>query len=149
MFEVSCRLLWVHLVTMAHKLTLLLVAALLALVVTSCTRAFSTSNSITLYRDFDFSGPFVEVAAEEPSFPPRFNDRVSSAIVEGGPWILYTDFGFQGQVSILEPGRYPRPKDLRLPNDKISSMRPFPPPSAVSILIFQVRILATIVLLLL
>lgn len=123
---------------MAPGSGLTLLATLLAFVATSCTHAFDTPSSITIYRDFDFIGRFVEVAAEEPSFPPVFNDRVSSAVVKGGPWILYTDFFYQGQMSILEPGAYPRPEDLQLPNDKISSMRPFPPPSVVSILIFEV-----------
>ena len=118
---------------MAPKLALL--AALLALVATSFTRA---TNSITLYRDIDFLGDSVEIGTEEPSFPQDFNDQVSSAIVKGVPWILYTDAFFQGEVSIVEEGTYPRPEDLRLPNDRISSARPFPPPSAVSILIFEV-----------
>ena len=117
-----------------------LLAAVLAVVAATCTRAFDTPSSVELFRDAGFGGRAVELGTTEPSFPFAFNNQISSLIVNGGPWIFYTDVNFLGEVSILEPGDYPTARDTGLPDDSISAMRPFPPPTAASILIFQVRL---------
>lgn len=129
--------------TMATKF----LAAALALMATTCTSAFDNPSSVELFRDADFEGRSVEVGTTEPSFPFAFNDRVSSLIVRGGPWMFYTSVNFNGEVAILEPGVYPTAAETELPDDSISSMRPFPPPTAASILIFQVRLRTSMMLL--
>lgn len=65
------------------------------------------------------------------------NDKVSSCKILSGTWMLYVDANFQGQVSALKPGEYPSKESMGLPNDAISSIRPFPPAQANSILLFQ------------
>src|SRR3954470_23913046 len=36
-----------------------------------------------------------------------FNDRASSAVVEGGAWQAWEDAGFNGRCVMLRPGQYP------------------------------------------
>lgn len=101
--------------------------------------AAAVSDSIVLFRDYNNRGPAIELGLGEPTFPAPYNDWASSAVVKGGTWMMYTDFDFQGQVSIRGPGRYNSPIAMGIPNDKLSSIRPFPPPAQSSILLFKVR----------
>ena len=52
-----------------------------------------------------------------------FNDRASSAIVEGGPFEICDELGFEGRCRILRPGQYPSLAAMGM-NDAISSVRP-------------------------
>lgn len=52
-----------------------------------------------------------------------FNDRASSAVVQGGDWQVCEDARFQGHCMTLHPGEYPSLDRMGL-NDRISSVRP-------------------------
>jgi hypothetical protein len=67
----------------------------------------------------------------------EFNDRASSAVVQGGEWQVCEDAHFQGRCVILRPGEYASLDRMGL-NDSISSVRPMgygraePPPPPVA-----------------
>ena len=52
-----------------------------------------------------------------------FNDRASSAVVEGGSWQVCEDAGFSGRCVMLRPGQYPDLGAIGL-DKKVSSVRP-------------------------
>jgi len=52
-----------------------------------------------------------------------FNDRASSAVVQGGDWQVCEDAHFQGHCAILRPGEYPSLQQMGLDN-RVSSVRP-------------------------
>jgi uncharacterized protein YcfJ len=52
-----------------------------------------------------------------------FNDRASSAVVQGGNWQVCEDAGFEGRCAVLQPGEYRTLADMGLGNE-ISSVRP-------------------------
>ena len=52
-----------------------------------------------------------------------FNDRASSVVVVGNPWVVCEDARFNGRCVILRPGQYPSLAAMGL-NDRISSVRP-------------------------
>jgi uncharacterized protein YcfJ len=59
-----------------------------------------------------------------------FDDRASSAVVQGGDWQVCEDPGFRGRCTVLHPGEYRTLREVGLNND-ISSIRPAgggPPP---------------------
>ena len=78
-----------------------------------------------------------------------FNDRASSAIVEGGPFEICDGRGFEGRCLVLRPGRYPTLAAMGM-NDAITSVRPValappvvapppvvvPPPAVAQITLF-------------
>lgn len=127
---------------MCFKYARILLAAALALVATPYAlgdAAVDESDSIILFKLFNFEGNTkFEIGTDVAEFPKSFDNEVSSAIVRGGTWLLYRGSDFTGDVSILEPGEYPNPTALGS-NNKLSSIRPLPTPSTVSILLFQVR----------
>jgi len=51
-----------------------------------------------------------------------FNDRASSAIVDGGQWLVCEHANFEGRCAVLQPGRYGSFAEMGL-NDRISSVR--------------------------
>src|SRR5579864_4931464 len=65
----------------------------------------------------------------------NFNDRASSAIVDGEPWEVCQDVGFRNRCAILVPGSYPNLGAIGL-GDLLSSARPArrepPPPPPVA-----------------
>ncbi|WP_418318538.1 beta/gamma crystallin-related protein [Piscinibacter sakaiensis] len=67
-------------------------------------RSFSTDRPINQFEQFGF------------------NDRASSAIVEGGPWEICPAADFRGRCVVLQPGRYPSLRSVGLEN-RISSAR--------------------------
>lgn len=95
------------------------------------------SDSIVLYRDYYYGGNKVELGTGQARFPGQYNDWASSAQIRGGTWMLYSDFDYQGTVSIRGPGKYSTPHSLGIKNDVLSSIRPLPPPSATSIVLFR------------
>lgn len=52
-----------------------------------------------------------------------FNDRASSAVVQGGDWQVCEDSHFRGHCEMLQPGEYPDLGQMGL-NKRISSVRP-------------------------
>ena len=94
---------------------------------------------ITLYKDKNFGG-----RSESFSFPVDnlknygFNDETSSCkIPQGSTWMLYKDSNYQGDVSILGSGDYASADSMGLKNDSLSSLRPYPPVSGPTILLFK------------
>jgi uncharacterized protein YcfJ len=51
-----------------------------------------------------------------------FNDRASSAVVQGGSWQVCEDSRFEGRCVVLQPGEYPSLSDMGLGRE-ISSVR--------------------------
>lgn len=92
--------------------------------------------SITLYQHFNYGGRKLELGTEA-MFLGQYNDMLSSCDVKDTTWILYSDANFSGVYSILKPGKYPNSSAMRIPNDRLSSLRPLPAPTEHSILIFQ------------
>ena len=68
-------------------------------------RTFSTGEAA---RDFDRFG---------------FDDRASSAVVQGGRWELCEHPNFEGRCVVLRPGQYPDLRSMGL-NNQLSSARP-------------------------
>ena len=52
-----------------------------------------------------------------------FNDRASSAIVQGGEWQICDDAYFRGRCLILRPGQYGSLGAMDM-NNRVSSVRP-------------------------
>ncbi len=52
-----------------------------------------------------------------------FNDRASSAVVNGGNWEVCEHARFEGRCIVLQPGEYPSLAALGM-NSNISSVRP-------------------------
>ncbi len=98
-----------------------------------------TTASIKMYQHVHFGGR--EVFASQP-IPDvgaiGYSDVVSSCkIPPGSTWMLYEHISYKGDVSILGPGDYPNPKSMNLPNDILSSLRPFPIVTGPAVLLFQ------------
>jgi uncharacterized protein YcfJ len=94
------------------------------------------SAAITLFGHDNFHGPRVTLTQPAPDFRDfNFNDRASSAIVDGEPWEVCQDVGFRSRCAILVPGSYPDLAAVGL-GDLLSSARPArrepPPPPPVA-----------------
>lgn len=85
--------------------------------------------TIHLYESEDFSKREVILHHADPNLKNvHFENKTSSIYVESGTWQVFDrpDYANGGAGSvILGPGRYPNPKAIGLPNDCISSVRPF------------------------
>ena len=86
--------------------------------------AMQAGAQVTLYsgegfhgRQFDVDRPMWNLDRTE------FNDRASSAVVQGGDWQVCEDARFAGRCVILRPGEYPSLDRMGM-NDRISSVRP-------------------------
>ena len=92
---------------------------------------------ITLYGRENFQGR--SFTADRPIGSLEradFDDRASSAVVQGGSWEICDDVRFGGRCVILRPGRYPSLATLGMENN-ISSLRlagagPAPAPAPVA-----------------
>lgn len=101
-----------------------------ALALTAALAATQAGAALSLYEDARFEGrsaTLQHAAADFRDF--RFNDRVSSVVVSGGPWQLCRDTAFQDGCIVLQPGHYPSLSQMRL-NDRLSSARPLHPVQA-------------------
>jgi hypothetical protein len=93
--------------------------------VLAATAASAASAAVTFFEFENFRGRQMVTEGVIPNFVERgFNDRATSAIVEGPPVEVCVDINFQGGCTILNPGRYPTLGELR---QRISSMRPLGP----------------------
>ena len=84
------------------------------------------SGDITLYGREGFAGR--SFATRQPVRNLErfdFNDRASSAIVQGGRFEVCEGPGFEGRCMVLRPGQYPSLAAMGM-NDAISSVRPLP-----------------------
>jgi beta/gamma crystallin len=83
------------------------------------TQAFGQVN---LYEHDYFRGAVVTVKRPAGNLEPyNFNDRASSAIINGEAWELCDQPGFSGRCVVLQPGLY---ESLEEMNDSVMSMRP-------------------------
>jgi hypothetical protein len=87
--------------------------------------ALPAMAQIVLYEHDNYAGRSVTLRDAANDFARfDFNDRASSAIVEGGPWEVCDDANFGGRCMILRPGVYPSLANTGL-NDRLSSARPY------------------------
>lgn len=78
---------------------------------------------LSLYGREDFRGREFSVQGSIDNLDNTgFNDRATSAIVRGGPWMVCTDAYFRGHCVTLRPGEYPSLAAMGLDNN-ISSAR--------------------------
>jgi uncharacterized protein YcfJ len=102
-----------------------------ALALAAIVAAGNAGAAITLFSHEGFHGKRVTLVQPAPDFRDfNFNDRASSAVVEGEPWEVCQDVGFRNRCAILVPGEYPDLDAVGL-GDTLSSARPArrePPP---------------------
>ena len=83
----------------------------------------AATAQITLYGRENFQGRSFTADRPIGNLERRdFDDRASSAIVQGGAWELCDDVRFGGRCVTLRPGRYPSLAAIGLQND-VSSLR--------------------------
>ena len=75
-------------------------------------------GSIIVFQFYDRNSDDVN-----PDFPRRTSEGVSSAIVLGGTFNVFTGTSGNGLPSTLTSGEYPTPAEMRMPNDLIQSIR--------------------------
>jgi hypothetical protein len=78
--------------------------------------------SVTLYQDYGFSGPSLDVNQAVPNLSrSNFNDRARSIVVHGGVWEVCRDDGFRDSCQSYGPGRH---ANLGYLAGEASSIRP-------------------------
>ena len=83
----------------------------------------SAPARVTIYEREGFQGRSFTTQDEVPNFRRTgFEERASSAIVEGGNWEVCDDNRFRGRCMVLRPGRYASLAEMGL-SDRISSAR--------------------------
>jgi uncharacterized protein YcfJ len=111
--------------------------------------AAQAAAQLTLYQGEGFRGPVFSTDKPVQNFDRiGFNDRASSAVVEGGSWEVCEDAQFQGRCVVLRPGSYASLSGMGM-NKRISSVRPVnhsaryeneaPPPNAVPVYEYRQR----------
>ena len=86
--------------------------------------ATTAAAQVTFYSRDDFHGQQFTANGEVRNLERLgFNDRASSAVVNGGAWQVCSDSFFNGHCVVLRPGEYPSLNQMGL-EDKISSVRP-------------------------
>lgn len=102
-------------------MSLLFKSALAAAGVVFATQA---AADVTFYEREDFHGRSVTVDRPVGNMDRiGFDDRASSAVVQGGDWQVCEDPGFRGRCAVLHPGEYRSLREVGLDND-VSSVRP-------------------------
>ena len=92
--------------------------------VASVVVATAAGAQVTLYSHEDFHGQQFTANGQVRNLERAgFNDRASSAVVNGGEWQVCEDARFDGHCVILRPGEYPSLDRMGLSNE-ISSIRP-------------------------
>ncbi len=93
------------------------------LVVAALAGAAHASAQITLYEDDGFRGRSFTADRQVGDFSSiGFNDRASSAVVQGDRWEICQDAKFGGRCVVLPPGRYSALSTMGF-NDRVSSAR--------------------------
>lgn len=79
---------------------------------------------ITFYEHDGYRGRAVRASQAVQDFGSiGFNDRASSAVVEGGRWEVCDDSAYGGRCTVLLPGNYAALSAMGL-NDRVTSARP-------------------------
>jgi hypothetical protein len=94
------------------------------LAVAGLTLALPVAAQVTFYSGEGFHGHQLNV--DRPMWDldrTDFNDRASSAVVQGGRWQVCEDAHFRGRCVILRPGEYPSLDRMGM-DKRISSIRP-------------------------
>ena len=77
---------------------------------------------LDLFEHYYYGGRKEELSQSSAALPADV--KYSSAIVGTvGAWQLYMNTGFSGANSVLTPGDYPGPGDMKLPNDSVKSAK--------------------------
>ena len=85
--------------------------------------AGQVSATVTFYEHDSFKGRTFSTEKQIGNFERYgFNDRASSAVVQGERWEVCQDVRFRGRCVILRPGRYSSLGSMDL-NDRVSSAR--------------------------
>jgi uncharacterized protein YcfJ len=85
--------------------------------------AAQAAGQVTFYEREGFRGPSFDTDRAVRNLDRLgFNDRASSAVVEGGTWQVCEDAGFRGRCAVLQRGEYPSLAAMGL-NDRVSSVR--------------------------
>ena len=80
--------------------------------------------AVTLYEDDGFRGRAITINSSIFNLKQQgFNDIASSALVDGGNWLVCEDENFGGRCVVLSPGSYVSLRELGM-NDNITSVRP-------------------------
>ena len=86
-------------------------------------RAGQVQPMITFYENDSYGGRSFSTRNEVDNFQRNgFNDRASSAVVQGEGWEVCEAQGYAGRCMVLRPGNYPFLSRMGL-NDRISSVR--------------------------
>ena len=86
--------------------------------------AVAPGPQITFYEHDGYRGrSFTTTQPTQELRSAGFNDRASSAVVQGGRWEVCGDAGYRGPCTVLRPGSYPSLGGMGL-NDQLSSARP-------------------------
>ena len=79
--------------------------------------------AIVLFEHDNYRGQMRVLTSSNPNLG-SFNDKVSSFIVTGGRWQLYTHENYQGSNVIRGQGLYPTPSSLSpVANDALTAVR--------------------------
>jgi uncharacterized protein YcfJ len=90
--------------------------------------ATQAAAQVTFYEREDFRGRSVTVDRPIGNMDRMgFDDRASSAVIQGGDWQVCEDPGFRGRCAVLHPGEYRSLREVGLNND-VSSVRPMGAP---------------------
>lgn len=95
------------------------------------------ASQVTLYADKNFQGASIVITGRVNDLRTHnFNDKASSAIVEGERWGFCAQVGGQGTVVTFDPGEY---SDLGLSglNDTLSSLYPMGPAPTEQVIFVQ------------
>ncbi len=91
--------------------------------------AAQAAAQVTFYAGEGLRGPTFTADRPVRNFDHTgFNDRASSAVVEGGSWQVCEDAQFQGRCVVLNPGTYDSLARMGMEN-RISSVRPVAAPA--------------------
>lgn len=77
--------------------------------------------AITVFWDANFQGPSRQIESDVFFVGQRWNDQISSIVVDSGVWEFYEDWHYEGARFRLGPGEYSFVGQRW--NDRISSMR--------------------------
>jgi uncharacterized protein YcfJ len=95
-----------------------------ALCVAGLVAATHAAAQVTFYARDGFRGPSVTIDHRVGNLEREgFNDRASSAVVDGGSWQVCEDARFNGRCVVLQPGQYDSLRAMGL-NNEVSSVRP-------------------------
>jgi uncharacterized protein YcfJ len=85
--------------------------------------AAQAGAQVTFYESESYAGRSFTAQGEVQNLQRQgFNDRASSAVVQGNRWEVCEDSGFRGRCVVLRPGQYPSLTAMGLDN-RISSVR--------------------------